>query len=136
MEILRLGVELELQLPAYTTATAMWDPSLIHNLHRSSQWGWIPNPLREARGRTHVIMDINRIRFLCATTGTPKYIVVIKSLPLIHFNTLSFAIHGFCFFPILSPSLCNLALVSTFQSFQVCNFPLCASCSCCVIHGS
>ena len=27
MEIPRLGVELELQLAAYTTATAMWDPS-------------------------------------------------------------------------------------------------------------
>ena len=27
MEVPRLGVELELQLPAYTTATATWDPS-------------------------------------------------------------------------------------------------------------
>ena len=26
MEVPRLGVELELQLSAYTTATAMWDP--------------------------------------------------------------------------------------------------------------
>ena len=28
MEVPRLGVKLELQLPAYTTATATWDPSL------------------------------------------------------------------------------------------------------------
>ena len=33
MEVLRLGVELELQLPAYTTATAMQDPSRICDLH-------------------------------------------------------------------------------------------------------
>ena len=29
MEVPRLGVKLELQLPAYTTATAMWDVSHI-----------------------------------------------------------------------------------------------------------
>ena len=34
MEVPRLGVESELQLPAYTTAT--WDPSHICDLHRSS----------------------------------------------------------------------------------------------------
>ena len=27
MEVPRLGIELELQLPAYTTATATWDPA-------------------------------------------------------------------------------------------------------------
>ena len=36
MEILRLGVQLELQLPAYTTATATLDPSCICDLHHSS----------------------------------------------------------------------------------------------------
>ena len=35
-ELPRLGVESELQLPAYTTAIAMWDPSFICDLHRSS----------------------------------------------------------------------------------------------------
>ena len=29
MEVPRLVVELELQLPVYTTATAVWDPSRI-----------------------------------------------------------------------------------------------------------
>ena len=33
MEVPRLGVELELQLPAYTTATETWDPSRICDLH-------------------------------------------------------------------------------------------------------
>ena len=33
MEAPRLGVESELQLPAYTTATAVPDPSHVFNLH-------------------------------------------------------------------------------------------------------
>ena len=37
MEVPRLGVELELQLPVYTTATAIRDPSHGFNLHHSSQ---------------------------------------------------------------------------------------------------
>ena len=45
----RLGAELELQLLAYTTATAMPDPSHICDLHRSSQKFQILNPLSEAR---------------------------------------------------------------------------------------
>ena len=36
MEVSRLGVELELQLLACTTAPAMPDPSHIHNLCRSN----------------------------------------------------------------------------------------------------
>ena len=32
MEVPRTGVELERQLPAYTTATATWDLSIIHDL--------------------------------------------------------------------------------------------------------
>ena len=43
------GVELELQMPAYTTATATWDPSSICDLHHSSQQHWVFNPLIEAR---------------------------------------------------------------------------------------
>ena len=46
-EVLGLGAESELQLPAYATATATWDLSLICNLCRnhSSQQHWIINPL-------------------------------------------------------------------------------------------
>ena len=36
MEVPRLGVKLELQLPAYATATATWDPSCVCDLHHSS----------------------------------------------------------------------------------------------------
>ena len=37
VEIPRLGVESELQLPAYATATAMQDPSRVYDVHHSSQ---------------------------------------------------------------------------------------------------
>ena len=35
-EVPRLGAELELQLPAYATATATQDPSLVCDLYHSS----------------------------------------------------------------------------------------------------
>ena len=49
IEISRPDVELELQLPAYTTATATWDLSRICDLHNSSLQCWILNQLSEAR---------------------------------------------------------------------------------------
>ena len=49
MEVPRLGAKSELQLLAYATATAMWDPSHICNLYNSSRQCQIVNPLREAR---------------------------------------------------------------------------------------
>ena len=49
MEVPRLGVELELQVLAYTKATAMPDLSHIGDLHHSSQPHWILNPVSEAR---------------------------------------------------------------------------------------
>ena len=45
----RLGVESELQLPAYTTASAKQDPSRVCDLHHSSQQCQILNPPSEAR---------------------------------------------------------------------------------------
>ena len=72
MEVPRLGVELELQLPAYATATSMRDPSHVCNIHHSSWQHWIPDPLSEARDRTHILRDTSRINFLCITMGTPK----------------------------------------------------------------
>ena len=49
VEVLRLVVESKLYPLAYATATAAQHPSLVCNLHCSSQQLWIPNPLREAR---------------------------------------------------------------------------------------
>ena len=72
MEVLRLGVKLELQLPGYITATATWDPSPSHvcNLHYSSWQCRIPDPLREARDWTCILMVTSQICFCCTTTGT------------------------------------------------------------------
>ena len=52
MEVPRLAVESELQLPAYTTATTTQDPSHVCDLHHSVGQRWICNPLSEARDRT------------------------------------------------------------------------------------
>ena len=49
MEVPRLGVESELQLPAYATATAIPDPSHICDLHHSSQQHCILNPLSKTK---------------------------------------------------------------------------------------
>ena len=56
MEVPRLGVESELELPAYTiaTATAMLDLSCVCNLHHNSQQCQI---LSKARDQTHILMD-------------------------------------------------------------------------------
>ena len=60
----RLGVQLELMLPAFATATATWDPSLlVCDLHHSSWQRQILNPLSEAWDRACVLMDASQIRF-------------------------------------------------------------------------
>ena len=61
MEVPRLGVKSELQLPAYTTVMAMLDLSRIFNLHHSSQHRQILNPLNQARDRTLVLMSPSRV---------------------------------------------------------------------------
>ena len=71
MEIPRLGGKLELQLPAYGTATATQDPSHICNLHHSSRQCRILNPLSEARDWTR-LMDTSQVRYCWAMMGTPR----------------------------------------------------------------
>jgi len=58
-EVPKLAVESELQMPAYTTATAMPDPSCICNLCRSLWQGPTLNPLSKPRGQIHIVMDIS-----------------------------------------------------------------------------
>ena len=72
MDVPGLGVELELQLPPRTTATATPDLSLVCDLHRSSWERWIPNPLSRARDQTSILMDTSWIHFCCAAAGTPE----------------------------------------------------------------
>ena len=63
MEVPRLGVELELQLLAYTTATAMPEPSCVCDLHHSSGQHQILNPLNQAGDRTCVLMDTSQVLY-------------------------------------------------------------------------
>ena len=57
MEVPRLGVKSELQLPAYTTATAIWDLCCICALCHSSGQRRILNPLSKARDQTCIIRN-------------------------------------------------------------------------------
>ena len=71
MDVPRLGVQSQLQLSAYATATATLDPSHVCDLHHSSRQCQIPDPLMEAGDRTCSLMDTSWIRFCCTTMGTP-----------------------------------------------------------------
>ena len=71
MEDPRLGVESELQLPTYATATAMQDLSRACDLHHSSRQHWILNPLSKARDWTCGLMDTSQIHFLWAMPEIP-----------------------------------------------------------------
>ena len=63
MEVPRLGVKSELQLPA-ATATATWDLSCICDLHPSLRHHQILNPRSEAGDRTCILTDTNQAGFL------------------------------------------------------------------------
>ena len=64
MGVPSLGIESELWLLAYATATAAQDLSHVCGLHHSSRWPQILGPLGEARDRACILMDAGRIRFL------------------------------------------------------------------------
>ena len=55
--VLRLGAELELQLPVYTIVMGTQDPSCICDLYGSLWQCWILSPLSEARDQTRILMD-------------------------------------------------------------------------------
>ena len=61
MEVPRLGVEWELQLPTCTTATAMQDLNFTCDLHHSSWQCRILNLLSEARDGTHILRDASQV---------------------------------------------------------------------------
>ena len=74
MEVPRLRIKLELQLPAYATATAMRDPGCICDLCHSSQQRRILNPLSKTRDRTCKLMVHSWIHFHCTMMGTPTFV--------------------------------------------------------------
>ena len=65
MEVPRLGVSQELQLPA--TDTAMQDPSHICNLYHSSRQCQTLNPLSEARDQIHKLMVTRQVHYCWVT---------------------------------------------------------------------
>ena len=77
MEVPTLGVQSELPVPAYITATATQDPSRVGDLYHSSWQCQILNPLREARDRTHDLMVPSQIHFHCALMETSEEILKI-----------------------------------------------------------
>ena len=70
MEAPRLGVESELQVPTYTTATVTQDPSRVWDQHHSSWQCRIPNPLSGAKDWTWVFRDTSKARYHWAAMGT------------------------------------------------------------------
>ena len=79
MEVPRLGVELELQLPAYTTATATQDLSHVCKLHHSAQQHRILNLLSEARDQTRALMDTSQVLNPLSHNGNSKPMTVNQS---------------------------------------------------------
>ena len=82
MEVPRLGIKSELQLQAYTTATAMLDPSHVCDFHCSSQQCWsLLNPLMEAMEPESSWIQV---RFLIhwATMGTSALLLLMHPLAL------------------------------------------------------
>ena len=69
MEVLRLGLSSELQLPAFTTTTAMWDLSCVCDPYHRSQQRQILNPLSEARDQTHNLVVPSRIHWPLSHDG-------------------------------------------------------------------
>ena len=68
MEVPSLGTE-ELQVSAYTTATATPDPSRVCDLHHGSWQCWILNSLSEARDQTRNLMVPSRVPKLLSQNG-------------------------------------------------------------------
>ena len=85
MEVPRLGVESELQHPAYITATAMQDPSCICDSHHRSWQCWILKPLSQARDRTCILMDTSWVCYLWAMTGTPALVLLFLLLYILFY---------------------------------------------------
>ena len=113
MEVPRLGVESELQLPVYTTDTATQDPSHICGLYHSSRQCQSLNPLSEARDRTHNLTVPSRIHFCWAMMGTPylyhfNWSFQITVLWLCWFSVLCFCFRSFYFYTLICCSFFRL----------------------------
>ena len=102
MEVPRLEAELELRLPASTTATAMQDPSPICDLHHSSWQHQILNPLSEAREGPIILTGASGVCYHCATMGTLFFFLM--SIP----GIWKFLVHRIEPVPPLRPKLLQI----------------------------
>ena len=78
METPRLGVELEVQLQAYATATATWDPSHVYNLHHSSTAMPDPQPTHQMRPGIEPASSGTLVRFISAVPQQELCIIFIE----------------------------------------------------------
>ena len=90
MEVPRLRGKSKLQLRAYTTTTAMPDPSCICDLHHSLWQHQYLNPLSTGRNRTLILMDTSGVLNLLSHNGNSQtwnsnralFILVIQGISL------------------------------------------------------
>ena len=75
MEVPRLGVESELQLPAYTTASAMQDLSHVCKIHHSSQMpgiksasSFMPVGFVTTKPQQEIIISLDKILYTLNTS--------------------------------------------------------------------
>ena len=76
MEVPGLGVELELQLPAYNIATATPGPSCNCELHCSFRQCQILNLLTEARDPTHILINTSPVLNPLSHNGNSQKVVL------------------------------------------------------------
>ena len=87
MAVPRLGVQLELQLPAHVTATATQNPIHACDLHHRSWQHWILNPLSKARDPTRILMDPSQVPYPLSHEGnfSAEPIVNVVLTAIFHF---------------------------------------------------
>ena len=78
MEVPGLGTELELQLPASTTATATWDLSHTCDLCHSSQQHQVLNTLSGGRDQILVLGDIVSVLNLLSHNGNSLFCFLLQ----------------------------------------------------------
>ena len=100
IEVPRLGVKLELQLPAYTTATTTWDPSHICNLYHSLPQCPILNPLNKTKDRTCILVDTNWVLNPLSHNGNSCYMYFNN-------NKKKFGAHSMQKFPVQGLNSCH-----------------------------